>query len=391
MLLVEEEKDVQDLLKTTFKKYKDAKIYTPLNEDVFTKGDQASIFRFQDLYEKQQPVLLEKLALDDKVKAQDMPSQADFAQYAIEIKAKQEKEQRRLALAGGGGAAAQPGAGGHAPVAGGGGGTMSEEEEKLRMTLTFSRAKTTSCYVSSASLDDRTAEVKVTKSAAELVQDMWYAQVALWLEEDIFGALGALNRKVAKDLPVEAQWVAYLPVKRLIQFTMGNYVGPAAGAAPAVPGMGMAPAPVAAGAGPGGDLLVAGSSAVFTQRSSTPSVDVLRFQLRLVIDARRLLEVLEAISAAGFYTVLNVDFQEVVPQPGDYYIYGTGPIIEVVVLCEACFLRGSYDKWMPTTVQAAIAAGRAGGMAKGGAGGSRPPDMRAPGRFPMPRTPGAAE
>lgn len=131
------------------------------------------------------------------------------------------------------------------------------------------------------------------------------------------------------------------------------------------------------GGGTGAELLTAGPTAVFTKRVSSETVDVVRFHLDMVVDARRLLDVLDAISKAGFYTPLNVDLREVVPAPEEYYIYGTAPVLQMTVVYEGSFMRSSYDKFMPTAVKNAIAEGRAGGLGKAGAGlggtGIRPP------------------
>ena len=142
------------------------------------------------------------------------------------------------------------------------------------------------------------------------------------------------------------------------------------------------PRPTLGGAAAGGDLLTAGPDAVFTKRASTATVDVLRFHLELVIDARRLLEVLDAISKAGFYTPLNVDMREVTLETNEYYIYGTAPVVHVTMLYEGCFLRSSCEKSMPQAIKDAIAQGRAGasaralGVARAATGGPGGPAAR---------------
>jgi hypothetical protein len=373
-------------LQQAFQKYQNAKIYTPLDGQVFRDqlddaARQAAIFRFQDLYARQAERLLEIL------RAKDMPSDAEFSEYEREIRAKREKAQKELAL-GLGSATVAPGPGGGAaalrPLTGGArqpafGSVGDEETHSLRVEYAVSRAKQIRCYASVDSLDVRIEEIRrgsTNRSDQELLENMWYAQVCLWVEEDILKALANLNSKVAKDLPDTAQWVAYMPVKRLVRIAMGNYVPPAGGGGASTDGMAPVPRPMPGAAAGGGDLLTAGPDAVFTKRASTPTVDVLRFHLEVVIDARRLLEMLDAISKAGFYTPLTVDVKEVALETNEYYIYGTAPVVHVTMVYEGCFLRSSYEKSMPQSVKDLIAQGQAQGIGRGaGTSGVRTPGV----------------
>lgn len=396
----QQQRKVSDKLSEFLQKKKDVKQYTPLEERVFSETDHVerteAAYRFQRKYSEQQQELLRRL------RAQDVPSEQEMTQHVEAARKKKETEQRELAVGLGGKGAVGPtdagvtaprGAGGLPGTVGMGGAAVAEEENKrLRMGLALSRAKSIYCYGSLASLDDRSREIEESlqgnKSQDEVTERIWCAQVGLWLEQDILGALAQLNDQTAADLPREAQWVAYMPVKRLIKFVMGSYVPPASGGGGGGLGEpGMRPAAQSGSLG-GGDLLTAGPGAVFTQRGSTPSIDVVRFRLDLIVDARSLLKVLDAIAKAGFYTIVNVDFQEVVAQPNDndYYIYGTAPILQVALTGEACFSRGSYEKWIPKSVASAITEGRSVGMGGGAVSpGVSPGGIRRPTGAGMPR------
>lgn len=384
------QKDDESLLQNYFRKYQEAKQYTPLNDQVFLDNISESdrklaIASFQTNYARQ------PLKLFNLLKAKDHPTASEFTEHEQETKAKQDRIDKELGP-GGITAVTPPGLPNAPPVAGrqypGTPGSDQEATRNLRMAYATTRAKEIYCYASppgsdrEASLDDRTEEVKPPDGKWPSVDDLWYAQVALWMQEDVFRALGALNEETAAKLPEEARWVAYLPVKRLIKFTMGNYIPKGAegeggggggflGGRPGMPGGGMGSS--------GTELLTAGSTAVFTKRASSDTVDVVRFRLEMVVDARRLLDVLDAISKAGFYTPLIVDLSEVVLAPEDYYIYGTAPLLQMTVICEGSFMRSSYESVMPKSVKDAIAEGRAEGMAKGGGGiGGKP----VPGGYP---------
>src|SRR5690606_21538783 len=86
------------------------------------------------------------------------------------------------------------------------------------------------CYASIDSLDNRPGITDQTKPPS--VEEMWYAQMALWVEQDVIGALAAVNERAAGALPAgEQPWVGNMPVKHLIRFIMGNYVRPSSDAA----------------------------------------------------------------------------------------------------------------------------------------------------------------
>jgi len=210
---------------------------------------------------------------------------------------------------------------------------------------------------------------------------MWYAQVALWLQEDVIGALADLNAERAKDLGAgeksEAAWVGNLPVKRLRSIRLMDYVASAGGASA---GGASAGGTATGGSASSGSDTQGGSTAAgdsFTERGSDGEIDVIHFELNLIIDARALLEVMNAISQAGFFTPLEVSFEAeppmsvertalARPDSEERYVYGPVPTISVTLLYEACFLREGLDRWMPERVASDIAAGRAGGMSSAG-------------------------
>jgi hypothetical protein len=101
-----------------------------------------------------------------------------------------------------------------------------------------------------------------------------------------------------------------------------------------------------AGAGAGG-----GDSA-FTERGTTEAVDVLHFDMVLVVDARSLPAVIDEICAAGFYTPLLVNYEVVPPNLTlSGYIYGSAPVIRVTLAMEAAMLRAKYAKIMPPSIE----------------------------------------
>jgi len=392
-------------LEEFLQQYKDAKQYEPIEPKVFTATDHMekteAAYRFQKACgEKLRELLTVQL------KAKDMPTTAELDLHVRNALAEKEKKKKEI-MAGLSnaptGPVIEPAAPGPRQTGGGLGGfgggvgygglsAADQETEKLRMGLARSRARSILCYADMVNLDDRSDSIREglrsNKSLDELTEEIWYAQVALWIQQDVLGGIGRLNDTAAAGLPRPAdRWVANMPFKRLVSFQMGNYV--AAGEGSAVGGdMGMRGAAAGSGAG---NLLTAGPTATFTNRGSTPAVDVVRFRMQMVVDARSLLRVLEAISKSGFYTVVNIDTAEVMLQPTDYYIYGTAPIVEVTAHYEGCFLRSSYEKWLPEAVKLLMSEGRAGGLGKGANVSTGVRDIGRGPNLPTPRQRGGRE
>ncbi len=90
-----------------------------------------------------------------------------------------------------------------------------------------------------------------------------------------------------------------------------------------------------------------------TGRVCNGRYDVLRFKIRLVVDAAKLPQVVKALEAGRFITVLNVQVNEVVdpaiaasnPQGG--FRYGNKPVVRVEIDCEDLLLRTWTDKILP--------------------------------------------
>lgn len=81
--------------------------------------------------------------------------------------------------------------------------------------------------------------------------------------------------------------------------------------------------------------------------------DVLRFKLHLVVDAAKLPQVIKALEAGQFITVLNVQINEIVdpavaasnPQGG--FRYGNKPVVRAEFDCEELLMRTWTDKIFP--------------------------------------------
>ena len=90
-----------------------------------------------------------------------------------------------------------------------------------------------------------------------------------------------------------------------------------------------------------------------TGRVCNGRYDVLRFKIRLVVDAAKLPQIVKALEIGQFITVLNVQVNEVVdpaiaasnPQGG--FRYGNKPVVRVEIDCEDLLMRTWTDKILP--------------------------------------------
>jgi hypothetical protein len=330
--------------------------HQPLVNEVFPKVDPSNLaapYAFKTKFKEKQVQLLAMLH------AKDAPSKDDIDREREIIKDNEERAKRMSTLgtdpsgarSRGGRSNARPGAASGTLLTG------AAADPNIRASV--KRAHEIYCYSSLAALDQRPSITEATR--APVVEDMWYAQMAIWVEEDVLAGLAKVNKDAADKLPEKQRWVGYLPVKRLSNIWVGNYVPPTGQQAKGSQGQ--------AGSGPPpGD-----ASQVFTQRGTLPDVDVIQVALELVVDAQALPLILDEVCAQGFYTPLNVTYQAVSPKMDTVgYIYGSGPVVAVRVELEGCYLRGKYTKWMPETVVAAIREGKAGSSDSGAkTGGGR--------------------
>jgi hypothetical protein len=344
--------DVKKQLDDGLKKFESIGTHTPILPDVFPKitaSNATAPYKFGPAYKK---VLQEML---DKLHAKDAPNDADYrqAKQAIDDEMKREEREKKLGkdpnLSKTRPAAqttSRPVV--NAPVAPvvpqqGRPGLMTPAElvkHDERAKASVKRAREIYCY---ANFNSFMLPDMLSKDEAPSVESMWYAQMVLWIEQDIVDALAGVNQAVADKLPAgQKPWVGNLPVKHLAKIVVGNYL----------------PAPAAA----------VGTS--FTNRGSQGRVDVIQFTIELYLNPEYLPTVIKAISQMGFFTPLLLNYEAEPPTADLYgYVYGSQPVIHATLQFEGCFLRSKYESWMPDAVKTAILEGRAGmSTAQGGAG-----------------------
>lgn len=229
------------------------------------------------------------------------------------------------------------------------------------------KAKSIRCYASPNSFD----RVPM-RAGAPRDTEMWHAQMTYLVQRDVVEALVRVNEAAAKALTPaendeqddeqdgqqdgqkELPWVGVLPVKDLLSIQVGGgglgtlYVGSSG----EIQGSRRSSGRGGHVGGPPLDV-----EAAFTGRGSTALYDVIRFTVRLVVDSRDILLVLNEISKSNFFVPFNVNYVSARSDPGlKGKIYGSEPAVELRVDFDGYFFRNAYLEYMPPKVKAMVGA-----------------------------------
>jgi hypothetical protein len=209
-------------------------------------------------------------------------------------------------------------------------------------------------------IDDNSLEMHPIGSPSFVVApsevDMWAAQVFYWIEKDVIDALRRVNDQA--DVPEDQRWVAYLPVKHLVSLNISEYLGNMV-----TDVMTHATASAILHANSSGSSRSSSAPVsfgdranAFTNRSRNEQYDVVHVAMNLVVDARYLPKVLIELCKQNLITPLDVQYRnvDVMTAREAGYLYGSGPVIDVDIVCEMLFYRSIYDAWKPEIVRKSL-------------------------------------
>ena len=175
---------------------------------------------------------------------------------------------------------------------------------------------------------------------------MWYAQVGLWVQQDIINAISELNDEAASRLAEDEAYVENMPVKRLQAVQVLGYWT-------AKNGQVRFDAAVGSGYGSSAIGLLEDS---FTGRKSDDEFDVIRFQVLAVVDQRDLTKLIDAITRQNFYKLIDMTLTALEPNAdvGEGYLYGSAPVARVDLDFEGYMARSVYEPLFPKEVRVAL-------------------------------------
>lgn len=197
------------------------------------------------------------------------------------------------------------------------------------------KAKSIRCYI-----DSTTFHISAIRDSNDEPRsdEMWYAQVGLWIQEDVCNAIAALNKQFADSVKEGDIFVEQMPVKRLVSVVVNGYV---------IEGNQVVPFSGASA----GDTQQ--TKATFTGRVSNDLYDVVRYSVSVVVDQRETLRLIDFLTRANFSKCVSVSYQ-IVDQEAERatgYFYGTAPVIRATMMFETYMLRELFDELKPEEVK----------------------------------------
>ena len=199
-----------------------------------------------------------------------------------------------------------------------------------------SKAKNIRCYV-----DPATFHVSpiVNVTSAPQPDEMWFAQVSLWIQQDVVAAIARVNEAAARQVTDSEACVEQVPVKRIELLRVRGYQTPG----------GLL-------SFPGGETGGARSES-FTGQRCNDQFDVVRFVLVVVVDQRDMLQLIDQISKQNFYQCIGAGYSMVNPGDAQHgYLYGTEPVVRVQLEFEGYMARAVYKPLMPAEIRRMLGA-----------------------------------
>ena len=205
-------------------------------------------------------------------------------------------------------------------------GNKSSDEELQTLAIEMAankRASSIKVYCGVNDLDI-ISDCYTASGIAPSVDSMWWAQLSVWLQQDIASAIAEVNAS-AKDV-TESVVKRILAVQMMHGYLLSNgFVGM--------------------------DNTTLPES--FTGMESTDQYDMLHFGLTLVIDARRIPEFLDAMYKQNHYVLYSWKIEEMdesstgkrsrgQANTADLYQYGAAPIVKLTTYWEGYLLRDFY-------------------------------------------------
>jgi hypothetical protein len=213
---------------------------------------------------------------------------------------------------------------------------------KVPDQLTLERSKQIKMYIDANALSPHQQIMSLALSRAPDVRDIFAAQLGYWVQKDVLDSLAAVNKDAAD--------VSSAPAKHLIKI---SFADPTFRAFTTL----MPPTP---GAQPQSEDPAAPQPPNFavspTGRATNGIYDVVRFNLKVNVDAESVPLILQELSRNKFVTVTNVSIQAV--DNGQFqarrFYFGEKPVVQLDIQAEQLFMRQWTKPLMPTAVKQAL-------------------------------------
>lgn len=171
---------------------------------------------------------------------------------------------------------------------------------------------------------------------------MWFAQVGLWIQQDIIDAIKTVNDRALSagngDTSVESS-----PIKRLEGIKINGYW---------TPSLTFVEFPILGNPG------VIAPITSFTKRTCDDKFDVIRVSMLMIVDQREILNVLDAFCTNRFFQVVHLEYVSLPPNADNNvgYYYGSSPVVRMQLQLEVYTSRKALLPLMPELIQKAVGA-----------------------------------
>ena len=210
------------------------------------------------------------------------------------------------------------------------------EIEGLREKMERETAEKNMVYLDPTAITTNPSVFKVDQTPD--TAHVWFAQTAMWVQEDVAKSIADLNTRVGAKNIIEA------PVKHIVTLDvpqgMDQYLRAAQSGGSAEEGASAAPTTPQYTVSP-------------TGRVSGQYYDVIRFTLVVKMDASYVPALLQELSRGKFIAIHKVELSSVDSQLAreDGFFYGPNPVVQATISGESLLLRQWTSKLVPEVVK----------------------------------------
>ncbi|MFP4104878.1 MAG: hypothetical protein ACLFVU_02215 [Phycisphaerae bacterium] len=210
-----------------------------------------------------------------------------------------------------------------------------EAAREARLSLMKGKAQDGKIFASMAALQ-QAFEAPTTTD-----EDIWMAQLNLWVVQDIILAIQSANNAVAITLPKDKKAnVINLPVKRLVGIEVESdywFGAGGSGASSAEDGM-FEDGPRRGRGRPNASTADLPTPQSLTQRRTSEDYEIIRYTFTVDIDSTKLFELQNSLLQETFHTITNIRYEEIPPTQRQLMYYGSSPVLRVTYTGELLML-----------------------------------------------------
>jgi hypothetical protein len=211
------------------------------------------------------------------------------------------------------------------------------ETEGLREKMERETAEKNMVYLDPTAITTNASVFKVDQTPD--TAQVWFAQTAMWVQEDVARSIADLNKRVGAKNIIES------PVKHVVTLDvpqgMEQYLR----------------APGSGSSGGEGESAAAPTTPQYTVsptgRVSGQHYDVVKFNLVVKMDAAYVPALLQELSRGKFIAIHKVDLSSVDSELAreDGFFYGPNPVVQATISGESLLLRDWTSKLVPEVVK----------------------------------------